>query len=250
MQRGGRFPAHARAPDPTISVKGDTPEMRVPSVTDVARTWLEEAIAAGKLQPGKQVKEEHIATQLGISRPPVREAFKHLEAEGLLVRKPRRGVFVAEIKEKDAWEIYTLKAELYVLSVELSFDRIGPEDLSRMRRLINAMEACLQSDPPNIVSYQELNVSFHDLHVDLARHQRLKRMLATLHNQVRYYSFQNLLNQTHLDHSCQYHRRIYEAFEIGDRQLAQQLTREHVLAALGTLESRYQYGRLNEPHMV
>lgn len=211
--------------------------MKVPSVTDMARSYLEEAIYSGRFKPGCQVKEERVATALGISRPPIREAFKMLEAEGILHRVPRRGVFVTEIKDQDAMEIYTLKAELYAFSIRISFHRLSESDLSRMGRIVDAMEACIQAEPPNVVSYQELNVGFHSLHVDTARHGRLKQILNTLHNQVRYYSFQTLQNRQHLERSCRYHRQIFEACRMGDMEAAVALSREHVLIGLERLHT-------------
>lgn len=211
--------------------------MKVPSLTDIASVYLEEAIFTGKLKPGSQIKEGHVSSELGFSRLPIREAFKVLEADGLVVRIPRRGVFVAEIKQKDAWEIYTLKADLYSFSIRLSFDRLTGADLSRMGSLVSAMEESARSESPSISSYQELNTSFHDLHVDAAGHQRLKKMLRTLHNQVRYYSYQTLLNPEHLRASCEYHRKIYDAFKAGDLAATQQLTQEHVMLGLTLLEN-------------
>ena len=206
--------------------------MRRSSITDIICGHLEEGIFTGKFKPGSKITEEQVAASLDISRPPVREAFKLLEAEGLIVRQPRRGVFVANVTDQDAWEIYTLKAELYAFSIRLSFRRITDSDLNRMGRLINAMEECVRTDPPSILSYQELNASFHDVHVDAAGHQRLKRMLQTLHNQLRYFSYQTLSNREHLEESCRCHRKIHEVFQLGDQEAAIKLSREHVFAGL------------------
>jgi len=211
--------------------------MRQASVTDLAREYFEKAIFSGELQPGRQIKEAHVAKILEISRPPIREAFKLLESEGLVVRKPRRGVFVAEMTEQDAREIYTLKAVLYEFSISLSFDLLTDEDVSRMGHLVDAMEECIRSDPPNVLSYQEMNVSFHNVHVDAAGHKRLKKILWTLHKQVRHYSYRNHLAKDHLERSLIYHRKIHEAFKTGDEEMAKKLTREHVMAGLKTFKA-------------
>ncbi|MEW6263224.1 MAG: GntR family transcriptional regulator [Thermodesulfobacteriota bacterium] len=209
--------------------------MKPASISDMVRHHLEQEIFNGHIAPGSQIKEEVIALDLAISRPPIREAFKLLEAEGLVVRKPNRGVFVVEIRQRDAWEIYTLKAELYQLSIDLSFDQLTAMDLSRMGALVQAMVACAGTIPPNIVAYQELNAAFHDVHVDAAGHRRLKKMIWTLHNQIRYYSSQSLRNPDHLERSCRYHRQIWEAFQAGDKATAVKLTRDHVMAGFSRL---------------
>ncbi len=212
--------------------------MRQPSITDLAREYVEKAIFTGQLKQGSQIKEEYVAEALEISRPPVREAFKLLEGEGLVDRKPRRGVFVKEINEKDALEIYTLKAVLYEFSITLAFRRLTDYEISRMGHLVEAMRECLNTEPPNVLSYQEMNVSFHDIHVDASGHQRLKQILWTLHKQVRYLSYQTHLDPVHLEKSFYYHQQIYEAFKIGDENLAKSLTRDHVLAGLKNFQKK------------
>jgi DNA-binding GntR family transcriptional regulator len=211
--------------------------MKQPSITDLAREHLEKAIFSGKFQPGSQIKEEQIAEVLEISRPPIREAFKLLEAEGLVVRKPRRGVFVAETTHRDIWEIYTLKAELYTFSIQLGFNRMTSSDIDRMEELVEAMESCVSEKNPDVFQYQELNNQFHDVHMEAAGHQRLTQILNMMHNQIRHYSFNNLSNKTHLRKNYAYHHKIFTAFKEGDFESAVKLSREHVLVGLKKLEA-------------
>ncbi len=210
--------------------------MKVLSIADIARRHIEEAIIKGNLKPGAQIKEEHIASFLEISRPPIREAFKHLEVEGLVVRKPRRGVFVAETTIQDVWEIYTLKAELYSFSIHLCFDRITDSDVRRMEVLLREMETCVQAEQSDIFSYQELNTRFHNVHVDAAGHRRIKQMLHMLHNQIRHFSYNSLSNNTYLQKSLNYHHNIFQAFYERDLAAAIKWSREHVLVGLKKLQ--------------
>lgn len=215
------------------------------SITDLAKEYLEKAIFSGELLPGAQIKEDHIAEVLKISRPPLREAFKLLEGEGLVVRKPRRGVFVSEITDKDVWEIYSLKAELYEFSITLSFDRMTATEVNQMGEIVKAMKACVHTDPPDILTFQEMNVSFHDIHIDLANHRRLKKGLWVLHKQVMHFSYNSLSNPKHLQRSLKYHFDIHAAFKNGDLDRAKQLTRDHVLAALSRFSIPGQSGSNN-----
>ncbi|MCP4687431.1 MAG: GntR family transcriptional regulator, partial [Desulfobacterales bacterium] len=146
--------------------------------------------------------------------------------------KPRRGVFVARINARDAWEIYTLKAELYDFSITLSFHQLTEDHLNRMERLVERMEACVRADAPDILSYLEMNGRFHAVHVDAAGHERLKQILGMLHKQIRCFSYQTHSVREHLERSHRYHRDIYNAFKAGDQALAARLTRDHVLAGL------------------
>ena len=108
--------------------------MRIESLVDLAKRHIQLWIIKGEYQPGQRLKEEEISARLDISRPPVREAFKFLEAEGLVIRKPRRGVFVSEMTAKDVWEAYTLKATLYEMATQLALDNISDLQIAELRR--------------------------------------------------------------------------------------------------------------------
>jgi len=82
--------------------------MTVQSLVELVTSFVKEQIITGKFQPHQQIKEEEIASKFDISRPPVREAFSRLEAEGLVIKKPRKGVFVTEPTMEDVREIYRL----------------------------------------------------------------------------------------------------------------------------------------------
>src|ERR687884_101601 len=73
---------------------------------------LKRVIIAGELRPGDRVLETDLAEQLGVSRGPVREAFRQLEQEGLLVSYPHRGTFVATVPDEEIDEVYALRAHL------------------------------------------------------------------------------------------------------------------------------------------
>jgi DNA-binding GntR family transcriptional regulator len=203
--------------------------MHIGSIVDFALEHLERAIITGRFEPGQQIKEEEIASILGVSRPPIREAFKILETTGLVVRKPRRGVFVVEITEWDAWEIYTLKAELYALATQQAFPHITAEHLDRMGIMVESMKACIAEEPADILRYQELNTGFHGVLVELTGHQRLSGLIGILHKQVQWFSYRSLSNPERLRKSSENHCAIYSALLSGDEQETIRLTREHVL---------------------
>lgn len=210
--------------------------MKVESIVDYAKRHLESWIITGRFRPGQRIKEEEVAAQLGVSRPPIREAFKVLEAEGLVTRRPRRGVFVTEITPQDIWEIYTLKTALYGLATELAMERMDKRTLMRLERTLERMESCIKKRPPDVQRYQDLHEAFHRIIMEVTGHQRLLRIVSSLHNQVKRYSYRSLGYGDHLQESYDYHRRIYEAFRQGDRQRAEELTREHILRGLEILQ--------------
>lgn len=206
--------------------------IKIQSIVDNTRKYLEGCIFRGEFCPGQQIKEQEIASFLGISRPPVREAMKLLEGEGLITRKPNRGAFVTMIDERDAWEIYTLKSDLYELATRLAFEKISDDEILALGEIVTDMEACGMEQPPDVIRYQELNQQFHDLIIRVSGHQRLRKIVQILHNQVMRFSCMSLTNEVHLKDSLHYHREILTAIQKRDMPSAIELTREHIFRGL------------------
>jgi len=211
--------------------------MRIKSIVDHTAKALEDMIIKGKLKPGQKVKEQEISTRLGISRPPLREAFKILEADGLIRREPRRGVFVSELQEKDIWEIYTLKLALYTLGINLAMDKIAESDVEKLEKVVAQMEKSVQGNgSPDVMKYEELNNLFHEMTANIAGHGRLKKIQQSLNNQIKRIAYRSFGDRKHLEISCKYHRKILDAIKAKDKGKAEQLTREHILRGLEVQE--------------
>lgn len=211
--------------------------MKIESIVDLAKRHMELWIIKGEYEPGQKLKEEEIAMRLGISRPPVREAFKALETEGLVVRKPRRGVFVTEMTAKDVWEAYTLKAALYKMAIELAMDTISANQVSELDAVMQQMEECVKMETVDLLQYQEYHQNFHDKIMVASGHDRLKKISVSIHNQVGRFSYKSLQNKSHLQSSVRYHRQIIDAIKAENKTLACRLMKNHVLEALDVLLS-------------
>lgn len=205
---------------------------QIQSIVDNVRKHLLRQILHGELHPGQQVKEQEIASSLGISRPPVREAMKFLEADGLIVRKPNRGAFVATVTEHDAWEIYTLKCSLYETATTLAFDNISEKDIEKWEAVVAEMQGCIFAVPPDVVRYQSLNQEFHDIMFRISGHNRLKRICRMLHHQMNRFSCISLMDEPHLKQSFAYHQAILGAIKARDMDRTIRVTREHILKGL------------------
>ncbi|MEA3359439.1 MAG: GntR family transcriptional regulator [Thermodesulfobacteriota bacterium] len=207
--------------------------MKIQSIVDHTVKYLEDLIITGKISPAQRIKEQEVSSQLGISRPPVREAFKILEAEGLIKREPRRGVFASEINGKDIWEIYTLKIALYSLAVTLAIDKINNKGIEKLEVIVGQMEEISNNETdPDIIKYEDLNNQFHETTAHIASHGRLKKIMQSLNNQIKRVSYRSFNKKDHLKSSGRYHRQILEAVKLKDKGLAEQLTREHIIKGL------------------
>ncbi|MDM8556304.1 GntR family transcriptional regulator [Desulfococcaceae bacterium HSG7] len=209
--------------------------MKVESLTDIAKRYLEKWIITDNLKPGQQLKEDEIASKLGISRPPVREAFKALESEGLVIRKPRKGVFVVEMSKADVIEVYMLKANLYAMATELALEHITNEQLEGLDKLVREMENCIHEDIADILNYQKFHQRFHIRIMDIAGNRRLGMFASNLHKQIQKFSYRTLQHKAHLTTSAKYHKRIIEKMLEKDKENACKIMKEHVLDAMNFL---------------
>lgn len=206
--------------------------MKVESIADLAKRHIEMWIIKGEYKPGQKLKEEEISDRLDISRPPIREAFKVLEAEGLVIRKPRRGVFVSEMTAKDVWEAYTLKAALYEMATDLAMDTMTDDQIKRLESIVKKMKNCVRNQTVDLLGYQERHQEFHDVIVQISGNDRLRKMASSIHNQVCRFSYKSLQNQSHLHSSVGYHHQIVKAIREKNKALACRLMKEHVLKAI------------------
>ena len=206
--------------------------MTLQSLVELVTSHVKEQIITGKFQPNQQIKEEERASKFDISRPPVREAFSRMEAEGLVVKRPRRGVFVTEPTMEDVQEIYRLKAAMYELSTELAMPLMRENDVSELNQLIQTMNEYVQQNNFDILGYQSVHIQFHRKIMFMAGNKRLMAFVENLHNQVCRFSYKALQFREHIQDSMVYHNDIFRAIQAGEQQRACQLTREHVLEAL------------------
>jgi len=100
---------------------------------------IKDAIRRGAIQPGQRLVETDIAAQMRVSKAPVREALRQLQAEGLVENYPQRGSFVVGLSDQDMWEIATLRSELEGMALELAAQRIDAEGLQQMEDLLQEM---------------------------------------------------------------------------------------------------------------
>ena len=143
------------------------------------RERLRRAIMQGTLKPGEQIVESRLARQLGISQAPVREALRELEQMGLVVNHTRRGTFVRELSPHDAWEMYTLRAQLESMAARLALPHLTDADFDAMEQLIDAMaEAGRQGDVDALTT---ADARFHEYLCERSGHRLLLRTWRSIH---------------------------------------------------------------------
>ncbi|MGN6033257.1 MAG: GntR family transcriptional regulator [Thermomicrobiales bacterium] len=198
-----------------------------PGLRHDVRNHLRNQIFDGTLQPGDRIVESRLARDLGISQTPVREALRELEQMGLVVSYPNRGASVRRIEPKDAEEMYTLRAHLEALGVDLLLDRLTPQDIDALNGLIDEMLAAAAANDPERLT--ELDTSFHEYILTRSGNSLLLRTWQgisplnwTMLTVIR-------LKDRNLTELAERHYPIVEALKTGDKAQAEAAIRDHVL---------------------
>lgn len=208
--------------------------MEVVSLADLVTTQIRDLIITGEFKPGQQLKEDELCNLFAISRPPIREAFKTLEANGLVKRKPRKGVFVAEFTAKDVEEVYTIVAMIYSKATEMAMTSgsLTEQDLGLLASKIDKMAELSNSHPVNLIDYQDAHRSFHEIIMTRAGNERMRILEKQLRYQISIISYRSFQEREHLLYSIDFHRRIHRAISKGQVKEATSLMEEHVMGAL------------------
>ncbi len=101
-----------------------------------------------------------------------------------------------------------------------------------VQAVVRRMENCVQAEPVDLLGYQEYHRDLHKQIMVISGHRRLKKIAASIHNQVSRFSYKSLQNKEHLDSSVRYHRQILDAIKGRDSVRACKLMKEHVLKAI------------------
>ena len=198
------------------------------SLATLAQRELERRIISGEIEVGAKLNEADIATALGVSRGPVREAFRALDQAGLVRVEKNRGVFVRQVSLEEANEIYEVRAVLEGLIGRLAAQRIDDEELDQLRAIVKKMHA--QEKGRKAEAYFLLNVEFHDLLARAARNGALLTNYRSVVNQLDLYRRATLSRSTdNIPISTRDHAAIVEAIAARDAVRAEGLMIDHVL---------------------
>jgi DNA-binding GntR family transcriptional regulator len=158
--------------------KFDKEQFRPKVLTEQVSQVLSEAILDGTLKHGEQLVETDLQKQLGISRSPLREAFRDLEKKGLVVIIPRRGTFVREITGKDVEENFPVRATLEGLAAREAYANISSDELEEMQQALMGMQRAGESNDPEL--YRRQHLLFHEIFIKASGNDLLIEMLGTL----------------------------------------------------------------------
>jgi len=184
------------------------------TLPEAAAERLRTLIIEGELAPGARLNERELSERLGVSRTPLREAFRMLAADGLLVQLPNRGAQVVALSRDDVRHAFEVMASLEGLSGELAAQRVTDEDIGALRALQAEMEAAhARHDLP---TYYRVNREIHDRINAIAGNPILTHSFRTLNTRLHALRFRSNLVPAKWDHAVAEHRCMLEALAARD----------------------------------
>jgi phosphonate utilization transcriptional regulator len=225
------MPPDDASPAPRRSVHDDPPIALIQSssLPALVQRELTRQILAGAFPSGTKLNEVDVAARLGVSRGPVREAFRALEESGLVRFEKNRGVFVRQLSLEEADEIFELRAVLDAFAGRRAAKNATPQDIRDLEALVDRMG--LAAARGDIDAYFTLNLDFHDRIVALAGNAKLAQLYRRLVNELNLYRRASLDQAGTLPLSVAEHRAIVESIAAGRAAAAGRLLHEHVLVS-------------------
>jgi len=240
-----RAKAAANAPElapPAAPAAGDLPRapravaddhpialLQTNSLPALVQREIERMILAGDLAAGAQLREAEVAAMLGVSRGPVREAFRALEESGLVRLEKNRGVFVRQIGVEEADDIFELRAVLDEFAGRRAAQRTTSAQAAELQALVEVMESAVTRG--DVDGYHDANLAFHDRIVQLAGNPKLTLLYRRLVNELHLHRRAALSQAGILPVSINEHRSIVGHIAARQAAAAGRALYEHAMAS-------------------
>lgn len=201
-----------------------------PTASDIIAKHIREAIVSGAFDEGEPIRQDDVAKLFDVSKIPVREALKRLEAEGLVEFHRNRGAVVASVSEPEIAQIFEVRAMLESSALKLSVPRMTQETLRRAEKYCDAF-----AKETNVARWAELNWQFHSCLYEDANRSFLLNLIRSVNDRIeRYLRIQlTLSGGTGVDD--REHRQILAACRDGNADKAAELLYQHISKACESL---------------
>lgn len=196
-----------------------------PQGNSAYRQLLDE-IRDGGLMPGDRLRETELATRLGVSRTPIREAIRQLEADGLVAHVPRIGASVRQLDYAEVMELYEMRAVLEGTAARLAARAASEVEMQELIVLNDQL-----AEAGNSPEAARLNRIFHATLLDAAKNRFLSRSMLSLQKALLILGPSQLSNTARSEEAVEEHRRIMVALAARDGAAAEVEMRAHIEAA-------------------
>lgn len=210
-----------------VAQAGDTIGAQDVPLRDQVLVALRQRIVNGDYTPGERLTEDRLAEDFGVSRNPVREALRVVQAEGFVVMVPRRGAVVASPDATTIADMFAVRQRLETLAARLAAERATPDDVIGLRKLLD--QARQATDKVQFTRVAELNSELHLKVIQISGNRWLSTMASALYLHVQWVFRIGAAHRA--PHSWVEHIRLVDAIEAGDPDAAEAAAMAHVDAA-------------------
>ena len=221
----------------------DADQRATPSIRTLAERvfhQLQGAIVRGELVPGSKITEPGLAATYGISRGPLREAMRRLEAHRLIERVPHVGARVVKLTMPELLELFDVREALESIAARLAATHMTPEEIAGLRDVLAVHEGQHDLQRGEAYYQREGDLDFHYRIVKGSHNRMLINLLCDdLYYLVRLYRTQFSASGARPHKAFVEHHRIVDAIEAGDAELAELLMRRHVAASRANVVEHY-----------
>jgi DNA-binding GntR family transcriptional regulator len=194
------------------------------STADAIYRVLRHGIVHGDLAPGERLRSDALATELRVSRTPVREALRKLEAEGLATHAGSR-LIVRTVSEQDLTELFYVREALEGMAARLAAENATPSEIDEIRELLEDMETVHRRG--DVAAFRRLTGEFHQLIGRASHNGRLSQTLKSLLDHVRQGQTSTLYVEGRPAEALKEHRTLLAAIVARDGERAENLSRAH-----------------------
>jgi len=208
---------------------GTTSESAIPrqSLTSAVADKLRDQIIRGEISEGTQLRQDAIATQYRVSRIPVREALRQLDAEGLITIVPNRGAVVPALSPDDIEELFSIRALLEPEILKRSIPHLTESDFSEAERVLRTYVSELRRDD-HVSAWGRLNWQFHSILYSRGNQPRSMAIIRNVNNSGERYTRLQLYLTHGIKRANEEHHQILQLCRQRDITAACKLLREHI----------------------
>jgi DNA-binding GntR family transcriptional regulator len=204
---------------------GAIADRRSNSLAAIVQREVERMIVVGDIAAGERINEQHLATRLGVSRGPVREALRALERTGLVQSITNLGTFVRKVGIEEVSEMYDMRAVIFGFACAQLADRATDAQKRTLEALVAEMEVAIAAGDSS--EYYRLNLRFHDLIMEFSGHTRAEEMYQALVREAHLFRQRSLQPVASMRESNAEHAAIVAALYAGDRKAARRISEDH-----------------------
>lgn len=212
--------------------------------TEMIYHMLREAIISGEMKPGERIILRQIASDLGVSAIPVREAVKLLEAEGLVNFSAYSEITVSRFSVQDYRELFEVRLVLESYASKLAADQVNEEMIQELEQLLVEMRSCVEKE--DYKTYGILNRSFHKTIDEYAGNSHLLKLIEQVNAKTDRARALFIFNPQRAKESLKGHEEIVKALVDGDKETVARVFKEQSATGFELFLKNNQESLLNE----